>query len=829
MTPPRSDGGRAPSCEGDVQHRLSPLPYPGSVQTPVDDHLTGRVLEGRYTVGPRLARGGTAGVYRAVDRRLERTVAIKIMHAHLSEDPAFVDRFAHEARAAARLSHYNVVAVLDQGRTDDGLVFLVMEYIEGGTMRDVLRRKGFLRPGEALEVLAQIAQGLAAAHRAGLIHRDIKPENVLMRPDGTVKVADFGLSRAADQHTTSGAVLGTVAYAAPELVTEQRVGTRSDIYSLGILAWEMLTGRRPFEGSPWAIARAHAEKVVPTLSEAVPGIAPAVAEAIRTWTAKDPADRPERAAAVAEQIDDLRGSLSPDQLAFTPQGWEQGPGPVAPMAEDPGATVLPSTAPATGPIDRAAILAAARPGAASSQDGDSPDGPAPDGSTAQARSEPASPEEEPITRVHSVPLSTPTEAIQPAPHPSAPPEAPTEALPATARRSSSPGETATEALPATGHPQQSEEAATEAMPATGGSRGSWMSRDGADDGDQSTRTTVLPTAAAGAAGVAGAAAGAGSTGAMPSGPAPRSAEPGARHGAAGSAGATAIGAWRDPQDRRRASGTTGRLAAFDEDTDGSAAADGETGETTAQTTRADGRLRENAAVDPSSPTVRLQTSSPLRIMVALALTALLIALAAFAGWLLGSGSLRTAVVPDVTGTAEQAAVSTVEDQGFSNVRVREEPSTDVPEGTVIDTAPRPEAETRVGEQIVINVSTGPEQVAVPQLEGVQRTEAQSRLGNAGLGVGTVTEQFDDSDTGTVVAASPSPDTRVEQGTTVDLTVSAGPEPAEVPRVIGSGVDDARQRLEDVGFTVEVEEVAGGRLGRVISQSQDGATITLRVL
>lgn len=778
------------------------------MQKPVDDHLTGRVLEGRYTVGPRLARGGTAGVYRAVDQRLDRTVAIKIMHAHLSEDPEFVDRFAREARAAARLSHYNVVAVLDQGRTEDGLVFLVMEYIEGATLREVLRRKGFLRPGEALEVLAPIAQGLSAAHGAGLVHRDIKPENVLMRPDGTVKVADFGLSRAVDQHTTSGAVLGTVAYAAPELLTEQQVGTRSDIYSLGILAWELLTGRRPFDGSPWSIARAHAEKTVPSLLEAVPGIAPGLAEAIRTWTAKDPADRPERAAAVAEQIERLRRSLSPEQLAAAPEGWEQGPGPVAPLAEDPGATVLPSTAPATGPIDRAAVLAAARPAAAGSPHASGTD---------EAR--PADSEPEPITQVHSMPLWTPTGALSTAPGPSAGSsagssagpsagsgsEAPTEAMPAaggarsaeqTSTELTTADETATEAMATTGRPLRPHgtgaDAATEALPASG-ARGSWLSRDLGTEDEPSTRTTVLPSAA-------GAAAGSGAAEASPR-------------------------ATRDPQQRRAAGAALGRLAAFDEDTDTSPTSE----HRGAAAGQEDGRLRRSAPVDPSTPTVQLQTRSPLRVVVALAVTALLIALAAFLGWLLGSGSLRTAVMPDVAGSSEQAAVSAVEGEGFSNVRVHEQSSMEVPEGTVIETAPGAEAEARVGEQIVISVSTGPEQVAVPQVEGVDRAEAQARLSGAGLGVGTVTEQFDEAEAGTVVAASPSPDTRVEQGTAVDLTVSAGPEPDDAPRLIGSGADDARSQLEELGFTVEVEEVAGGRLGRVIGQSQDGATITLRVL
>lgn len=801
------------------------------MQNPVDDHLSGTLLEGRYDVGPRLARGGTAGVYRAVDQRLERTVAVKIMHAHLSEDPAFVDRFAREARAAARLSHPHAVSVLDQGRTDDGLVFLVMEYIEGGTLRDVLRRKAFLRPGEALEILAGIADGLAAAHRAGLIHRDIKPENVLMRPDGAVKVADFGLSRAADQHTTSGAVLGTVAYAAPELVTEQRVGTRSDVYSFGILAWEMLTGRRPFDGSPWAIAQAHAQRPVPSLLEAVPGLDPRLADAVSRWTSKEPSLRPESAVELLREISDLRRGLDAAALAHQPEGWEQGPGPIAPVLEDPGTTVLPSAAPATGPIDQRAVQAAA--GAAAS------------GAAAEAADA-----DGPITEVSRIPLDIEAEAARSGVGPWTGTEgAPgtgtghdddagsavggadadadaTVAMPiagGTDGPSGSAGE-ATEAMPGVGGAAaDATEAmphapgrgaagdATEAMPRTGSTAAGAGS--GAAAEPDHLATAVLPTGigAAGAAGNPGGSGGLGRT---------------------GSTAAAAVGA-AVPVDGpgRPAAPDLSRLAAFEETSYLPVSADHDTAEEELDQPRsaARGPLQERTPVDAATPTVQLQPRRPLRAALALALAALLVALAAFLGWLLGSGSFATAVVPEVTGTSQEAAVSAVETEGFSNVTVRQESSVEVPEGTVIGTDPAAGAEPRVGEQIVITVSTGPEQVAVPQVEGLPQSEAQDRLSAAGLEVGTVTEQFDEAEAGTVVAVSPAQDVRVEQGAGIDLTVSAGPEPQDVPRVTGRSVDDARSELEGLGFTVEIEEIAGGSLGRVVSQSQDGTTITLRVI
>ncbi|MGG7654019.1 protein kinase domain-containing protein [Kocuria rosea] len=316
------------------------------MQHALPDHLTGTVLEGRYELGPRIARGGTATVYRAVDTRLQRVVAVKLMHAHLAEDPAAADRFVREARSAARLSHPHVVSVLDQGHAPDGVPYLVMEHVAGSTLRDLLRRRGALPPGEALGLLEPVLDGLAAAHREGLVHRDVKPENVLISAAGRVTVADFGLTRAVGQHTATGTVLGTVGYASPELVTGQRVDTRADVYSAGILLFELLAGRRPFEGGPLAVARAHADGAVPDLRTLDPGLPAGVARLVARATAREPERRPPDAGSFLDELRSVRAGLRPAELDRPP-----GPGAArgTPAVPAPDGTATAALDPAVGP------------------------------------------------------------------------------------------------------------------------------------------------------------------------------------------------------------------------------------------------------------------------------------------------------------------------------------------------------------------------------------------------------------------------------------------------------------------------------------------------
>lgn len=216
--------------------------------------MVGQVLDGRYRVDARIAVGGMATVYRALDTRLDRVLALKVMHPALAVDGAFVERFIREAKSVARLAHPNVVQVFDQG-TDGSYVYLAMEYVAGCTLRDVLRDRGALQPRAALDILEPVLAALGAAHRAGFVHRDMKPENVLIGDDGRVKVADFGLVRSVDTVTsTTGAVLGTVSYLAPEQIEQPGTAdARVDVYACGVVLYEMLTGEKPHDGDspPW--------------------------------------------------------------------------------------------------------------------------------------------------------------------------------------------------------------------------------------------------------------------------------------------------------------------------------------------------------------------------------------------------------------------------------------------------------------------------------------------------------------------------------------------------------------------------------------------------
>ena len=277
------------------------------------DALIGRVLDGRYRVGPKIARGGMATVYEATDLRLDRTVAVKVMHEGLADDEEFVRRFQREARSAARLSHHNVVAVFDTG-DDDGTLFLVMEYVPGLTMRDLIRKEAPMSPAKTLAVIDPVLAALGAAHDAGILHRDVKPENVLMADDGRVKVADFGLSRAINsetQHTATGGVLiGTVSYLSPELVVAGKADARADVYAAGVLIYEMLTGQKPHQAeNPIQVAYKHVHEDVPAPSASRPGIPPYVDALVARATSRDPAMRPADARVLLHQVRRVRHAL----------------------------------------------------------------------------------------------------------------------------------------------------------------------------------------------------------------------------------------------------------------------------------------------------------------------------------------------------------------------------------------------------------------------------------------------------------------------------------------------------------------------------------------
>ncbi|PYC87790.1 Stk1 family PASTA domain-containing Ser/Thr kinase [Streptomyces tateyamensis] len=294
------------------------------MDTTLNDPLIGALLDGRYRVEERIAVGGMATVYRGTDTRLDRALALKVMHQALAGDDGFTERFIREAKAVARLSHPNVVNVFDQG-ADGGVVFLAMEYVPGRTLRDLLDDRGALSVRAALDVLEPVLAALGAAHRAGLVHRDVKPENVLITDGGLVKVADFGLVRqltgaSVTDTTTPGQIMGTVSYLAPEQIqpqdgTDQRV----DVYAAGIMLYELLTGSKPYVGeNPLQVIYRHLNEDVPAPSLTVPGLPPELDAIVRAATARAPLARPWDAVELLATLQRVRRQLTPAQLDVEP-------------------------------------------------------------------------------------------------------------------------------------------------------------------------------------------------------------------------------------------------------------------------------------------------------------------------------------------------------------------------------------------------------------------------------------------------------------------------------------------------------------------------------
>lgn len=308
--------------------------------------LTGELLDGRYEIGAILARGGMATVYSAVDIRLDRLVAVKVMHEHLARDDDFVERFIREAKAAASLAHPNIVAVHDQGWNQGGppAVFLVMEYVEGPTLRQIMRDRGPLDVDTALVITEAVLSALGAAHRAGIVHRDVKPENVIIADDGRIKVADFGLARALTSASTitadAGTLLGTVAYLSPEQVQRGVADARSDVYASGIMLFEMLVGAQPFLGeTPIQVAFRHVHDEVPPPSSLRPGIPPSVDALVVKATAGDPDLRPRDANEFLRDVKSAHTRLGQAEPSYENKEQPQvmaknvGPEPTRPTAQ----------------------------------------------------------------------------------------------------------------------------------------------------------------------------------------------------------------------------------------------------------------------------------------------------------------------------------------------------------------------------------------------------------------------------------------------------------------------------------------------------------------
>jgi eukaryotic-like serine/threonine-protein kinase len=272
-------------------------------------------IAGRYQLEGRLGFGGMSTVHLALDTRLERKVAVKLLAEHLAEDPTFVSRFQREAQAAARLVHPNIVQIFDSGRDDaTGQYFIVMEYIEGRSCAEILRDEGWVEVPEAASIVEQACEGLHYAHRHGVVHRDVKPGNLLRSRDGEVKLADFGIAKATEQSsiTQVGSVLGTAAYLAPEQARGEEAGPRADLYALGVVAYQMISGRLPYEAASLTeLALKQQQEEPEPLDALVAGVGPELADAVGIALALDPRDRYETARQMGEAVEAAMRGISP--------------------------------------------------------------------------------------------------------------------------------------------------------------------------------------------------------------------------------------------------------------------------------------------------------------------------------------------------------------------------------------------------------------------------------------------------------------------------------------------------------------------------------------
>ncbi|CAN2191453.1 STKc_PknB_like domain containing protein [Candidatus Nanopelagicaceae bacterium] len=282
--------------------------------------LTGELIDGRYQLLRQVATGGMASIYEGFDTRLDRKVAVKIMHSHLAQDEQFVERFIREAKAAAALSHPNIVAVQDQGWNQSGApaVFIVMEMVEGHTLREYLHEQGRLSYRDGIKFLLPVLSALAAAHKQGIVHRDIKPENILVSKEGRIKIADFGLAKGPLLGTTmtaeSSVILGSVSYLSPEQVQRGVADSRSDVYAVGITAFELFTGKKPFDGAePIQIAYMHVNERVPRVSSLISDFPTDLDDLIYKATSADPDERPRDAAEFHSQLSAINLRLNPKE------------------------------------------------------------------------------------------------------------------------------------------------------------------------------------------------------------------------------------------------------------------------------------------------------------------------------------------------------------------------------------------------------------------------------------------------------------------------------------------------------------------------------------
>lgn len=692
------------------------------------DPLIGVVLNDRYRIGAKIARGGMAMVYRGTDLRLDREIAIKVMHEHLISDDTFVERFRREAINAGRLTHPNLVAIHDQARDGD-VVYLVMEHLPSVTLRRELKHRGTFTPRQAIVVLDAILAALEAVHSTGIIHRDLKPDNVLLGTDGQVKLADFGLARAVTSATTTKTLIGTVGYVAPELVTRAGADARTDLYTVGIMFYEMLTGSQPYtDDVPIQVAYRHVHDTVPPPSERTDGISPLL-DALVLWaTSKDPEDRPEDAGEFRRALAEARAQMSDAELDYgDPDAVAGEHSPALTASIDLGEEVPKERKSRTDEIPYLAEEDA-------------------DGDGAAAANAAANGDEDSA----SVPLAGTAAAVA--------------AGGTAAAIATGPG---AERAEDTDDPQDAsdDDAAADGATASAGdvdtADDATASEDAADTGKDGKSTRAgKRTRTKAAAMSAAAAAGSGS-------------------GGSGSAGSGSGG-----------SGTGGGSRGAGDDDPAPVAAGA------AHTRR---RRRR-----------RLATTVGAGLVVLVLLAWLIIA----------NLPAPTSIVPgQLAGKEFSEATEVVESSGL-NPEKQEVFDDSIPAGTVIGSEPVGGTELSPDSTVTLVVSKGVETFAVPELEGLSAEKAKAALDDAGLGVGKVDEKYDENVAkGIVISASEKEGEELVHDAKVDLVVSKGDAPVEVPDVEGLTYDAAFATLTKRGFRVGKEEVFSDTVpkGKVVFQ------------
>lgn len=757
------------------------------MQENVSDTLVGSLVDNRYRVNSRLASGGMSTVYLATDQRLDRDVALKVLHPHFVSDGSFLDRLAREARSAAKLSHPHVVGVLDQGH-DGRTAYLVMEYIKGHTLRDVIREKGALSPRLALALIDPVVEGLGSAHDAGLIHRDVKPENVLIADDGRIKIGDFGLARAVTTTTSTGTLIGTVAYLSPELVLGRPADARSDIYSTGIMLFEMLTGKQPFEGDvPIQVAYQHVNSTVAPPSTLVPGLAAEVDELVQWCTAKDPEKRPVDGNALLSELRHIRTNLSDAELDLQPPAaLREGGSATAAGIEGPGQA-------------GGAFAVPPAPQRLPFRDG------APAGHT----------------EVLSQVLQDQAVQDQPA--------------------QGHGGQLHTEVIPHTSNP-------TTIFPARRLPPGFGLDRDHdvdagpvVDDADAGRpHNRLRGTVARSQPGQT--AAGKTKPGQEVLSKREQRKQERVDERARARAAATPLRSLREGNPRRRgvlwivilviaALLATGAGWFF-----GMGPGSPGTVPSVANRTVAEAQQLLRAAGFQSSTQDVFDDHVSAGLVVGSVPEAGTEIRKYQEVSLFVSKGPQLYPLPQLTGKSLDAAKEALNRAEMALGKIIEKFDEEAPAGTVLAQAPAAAAQVKHGTPVSLTVSKGPQPIPVPNVRGAEQSAAFRAIEAAGLVavVADVTVNDRSIPQGAVVRQEPASGT-LTRGSTVTLTISAGPKLVKVPNYIGEQVSDAREALEKRGFEVRVNNILGGFFGTVRDQDPvdtevpEGSVVTLTVV